>query len=204
MGFFARVRHGAGIIVAIIVGAALAAGVAVAAAAAPPYATEAAITSLTFVDDLVESGRSTQLSGEWALPDDPATPAGFTVDLPEGLQGLSDAFDLLDPDGEPMGSCVVTATQIVCDIDADYIAAHPRSLRGTFDFWATVTTTVTQDTTTTYDFGDVEDTVTVTPPTAPAPRTAPSPADRTTSTASTTARTTRSSGRSRSRPRPPA
>ncbi|CAI9390148.1 hypothetical protein [Microbacterium sp. T2.11-28] len=169
MGLRMRVRRTAAVVAAMVAGGTLAVGMAAVAAAAPPYATEAEITAVTFVDETVQSGRSTELTGEWALPDDPAAPAGFTVDLPDGLRGLADAFDLRAPDGSAMGSCVVTATQIVCDIDADYIATHPRDLHGTFGFWAQVTTQVTEATETTYDFGDVEGTITVTPPASGCP-----------------------------------
>lgn len=169
MSLLMHVRRTAAVVAAMVAGGALAVGVVSVAAAAPPYATEAEVTAVTFVDETVESGRSTELTGEWALPDDPASPAGFTVDLPEGLRGLTDAFDLLAPDGTPMGSCVVTATQIVCDIDADYIAANPRDLHGTFGFWVEVTTFVSESTETTYDFGDVDGTITVTPPESSCP-----------------------------------
>ena len=161
------IRAGGVLLGALLAAGALLAGAltgAGAATAAPPYATEAEVTAISFTDDAVQSGRSARLSGEWALPDDPAAPAGFTVELPAGLQGLSDAFDLLDPDGVAMGACTVTVSRIVCDIDAAYIAAHPLGLHGSFDFWATVTTQVSASTETTYDFGDVEATVTVTPP----------------------------------------
>ncbi len=142
-------------------------GLAPAAAAAPPYATDATLTSLEFTQSTVTSGSDARLDGAWSLPDDPATPAGFSVTLPAGLQGLSDSFNLLDPDGVVMGSCVVTATALNCDIDDDYVAANPRNLQGTFNFWATVTTTVTEATEVTYDFGDVSSTVTVVPPDGP-------------------------------------
>lgn len=82
--------------VGLIAGAALGA---TAASAAPPYATTATITSLTFDEKTVASGSTTSLSGTWSLPDNAATPAGFAVDLPAGLQGRTDSFSLLDPKG---------------------------------------------------------------------------------------------------------
>lgn len=157
-------RHGMKALVAIVAGAAVAVTAFSVAQAAPPYATEATLSSVSFVEDTIESGERAEIAGAWSLPDNPATPAGFTVDLPDGLSGLSDEFDLLDPDGVVMGHCDVTATQIVCDVDADYIAEHPRNLRGTFTFWAEVETEVTETRDITYDFGDAEATVTVTPP----------------------------------------
>lgn len=136
----------------------------VVAQAAPPYATEATITSIDFRQSTVESGELAQLDGAWSLPDNPTAPAGFVVNLPEGLQGYADDFPLLAPDGvTEMGQCTVTATQIICDIDSDYIADHPLNLSGTFNFWAEVTTEVTEDEEVTYDFDDTSTTVTVTP-----------------------------------------
>ncbi|WP_157502267.1 DUF5979 domain-containing protein [Leucobacter celer] len=138
-------------------------GAATAASAAPPYETDATLTSMEFAQSTVQSGSSARIDGAWSLPNNPTTPAGFVVDLPAGLQGLTDSFPLLNPDGDAMGSCTVTATQLFCDIDSDYIAANPLNLSGTFFFWATVTTTVTEATEITYDFGDVSGSVTVTP-----------------------------------------
>ncbi len=134
-----------------------------AAVAAEPRATEATLTKIAFVDEQVRSGSNAQLSGEWSLPDNPTTPAGFTVPLPAALQGLSDAFALLDPAGAAMGQCVVTDTAIECEFDSAYLAAHPQNLRGTFTFWVSVTTEVTDTTTVTYNFGSVAATTTVTP-----------------------------------------
>lgn len=136
---------------------------ATAATAAPPYATEATLTAIDFTENQVASGSDAQLTGSWSLPDNAPTPAGFVVDLPTGLQGLTDAFPLLDPDGETMGQCTVNATQIVCDLDSAYLAEHPRNVSGTFNFWAKVTTVVTTNTETTYNFAGAEATVIVTP-----------------------------------------
>jgi len=134
-----------------------------AAAAAPPYATEATLTSVEFTESTVASGSAAELAGAWSLDDFAETPAGFVVDLPAGLQGLADAFPLLDSADEPMGQCIVDAAQIVCDLDSAYLAEHPQNVSGTFFFWATVETSVTENTETTYDFGGTEATVVVTP-----------------------------------------
>lgn len=145
----------------------LAFGGASAASAAPPYVTEATITSIDFVNDVVQSGTDAELMGTWSLPDNPSTPAGFTVALPAELQGLSDTFQLLDPLGDPMGDCVVTATEIVCDFDEAYLLAHPRNLAGSFNFWANIRTVVTETAETPYVIGGHEVTVTVTPAAGP-------------------------------------
>lgn len=142
----------------------LALGNGTAAVAAPPYATEADITSIEFVEQEVPSGSDAELSGTWALPDNPTAPAGFVVDLPPELQGLSDAFPLLDPSGVAMGQCVVEATQIVCDFDAAYLESHPRNLSGDFTFWANIRDVVTEDSEKTYVIDGQDVTVVVTPP----------------------------------------
>ena len=147
-------------IVGGIVGALLAP---VVATAAPPYTTSAAVSSLAFTEKAVASGTKAELTGTWSLPDNPVAPAGFVVDLPEDLRGLPDAFPLLDADGQEAGSCVATATQLVCDIDSTYLQEHPVGLSGGFSFWVTVTTEVTETTTVTYDFGDVTAAVDVKP-----------------------------------------
>ncbi|MCW3492792.1 DUF5979 domain-containing protein [Microbacterium sp. SSM24] len=162
------VRRGTAAALAALLGFAAAVAGAGAAQAAPPYATEATITSMAFAQSTVQSGSLAELQGTWSLPDDPETPAGFVVPLPEGLQGNADAFSLLAPDGvTEMGHCTVTETQIVCDFDAAYLAEHPRGLSGTFDFWARVTTTVTQATEVTYDLDGVSAAITVTPAACP-------------------------------------
>lgn len=150
-------------------GAVLALTAVTAAHAAPPYETEATLTDVSFVSQTVESGKRTELVGSWSLPNNPSTPAGFVVDLPAELSGLTDSFDLRDPSGEVMGHCVVTKTQVVCDIDSDYIADHPRNLKGSFGFWVDVKTEVTESTDVTYDFGEVDASITVTPPPGPCP-----------------------------------
>lgn len=147
----------------LIAAAAVAVAAPLAASAAPPYATEAKLDSVAFVESAITSGTKAELSGRWSLPDNPQTPAGFVVDLPDDLRGLPDAFPLLDSDGTAAGNCVTTATQLVCDFDSAYLGTHPRGLSGGFSFWATVTTEVTEQTTVTYDFGDAQATVDVRP-----------------------------------------
>ena len=144
--------------------AALVLGTATVASAAPPYQSEADITSLAFTSQTVQSGSSAQLEGTWSLPDTPATPAGFAIALPAELAGRTGSFPLTDAAGATMGRCTVTTTQLYCDLDSAYVAAHPLDLHGTFDFWVTVKTTVDHDTTKTYDVGGTPVTTTVTPP----------------------------------------
>lgn len=132
--------------------AAIAGGIsaAVPASAAAEYTTNATIDGLRFTSQTVTSGSAAELSGTWSLPDSPTTPAGFVVDLPPELQGRSDGFPLLAPDGSAMGRCTVSSTQLDCAVDSAYVAAHPNDLHGSFSFWVTVETTTESATPTTY------------------------------------------------------
>lgn len=164
MKVFGRARGRKTLLAAVVIGTVAAGGViGASASAAPPYETEASLTAVTFAQETVVSGANAKLTGQWSLPDGARTPAGFVVDLPEGLQGLKDSFDLVDPHDETMGRCVVTMTQIICDLDSAYLAAHPRNVKGEFAFWAEVTTDVSTGTHVTYDFDGIEATVKVEP-----------------------------------------
>ncbi|MFS2076176.1 collagen binding domain-containing protein [Curtobacterium sp. CT11-133] len=145
--------------------AAIAAGIsaAVPASAAAEYTTNATIDGLRFTSQTVTSGSAAELSGTWSLPDSPTTPAGFVVDLPPELQGRSDGFPLLAPDGSAMGRCTVSSTQLDCAVDSAYVAAHPNDLHGSFSFWVTVETTTESATPTTYQVGGTAVTTTVEP-----------------------------------------
>lgn len=139
-------------------------GIAAAADAAPPYATEATVSDIRFTSTEATSGSQAAIQADWSLPDNPATPAGFSVPLPTELQGRTDAFPLTDSAGAVAGQCTVTATELYCDIDSAYIRSHPLDLHGTFQFWVTVLTQVSQSTPTTYTVDGQATTVTVTPP----------------------------------------
>ena len=94
-----RARRSLSAAVVAVMGAVLALTAVTAAHAAPPYETEATLTDVSFVSQTVESGKRTELTGSWSLPNNPSTPAGFVVDLPAELSGLTDSFDLRDPSG---------------------------------------------------------------------------------------------------------
>ncbi len=133
------------------------------ATAAPPYETTATLDSVEFASETVTSGSAASLSATWSLPDNPTTPVGVVIPLPPELQGRTDNFPMISDDGETMGHCWVTGTQVYCDIDDAYVEANPVGLHGTVSFRAGVTTEVTETTEKTYDFGDVSATVTVEP-----------------------------------------
>ncbi|GMA32066.1 DUF5979 domain-containing protein [Litorihabitans aurantiacus] len=159
-------RTGAGLALTAAMTASLGAAVTGTAAAAPPYATEASVSDVAFTSQEVTTGTLAEIRASWSLPDDPTSPAGFTLPLPPDLTGLPDAFDVLDPAGEPMGSCDVTNQEVVCDLDPTYLAEHPRNITGTVAFWARVETRVSEATSTTFTFDDQDATVTVLPGTA--------------------------------------
>lgn len=127
---------------ALIAGALTVLGLAAAptaAFAAGDYATNATISDVTFAKTEITDGQRNELSGKWSLPNNPSTPAGFTLVLPEGLQGREDNFDLKVPGSdEVMGKCEVTKTELDCSIDDAYVAKNPRNLKGTFTFWASI------------------------------------------------------------------
>ncbi len=135
------------------------------AAAAPPYLTQATLTDLAFASDTVQSGSAAELTAKWSLPDAPATPAGFTIDLPPDLEGRGDTF-LITAKDDPsvtIATCVATATQLQCDFDAAYLAGHPRDLKGDVSFWVAVNYSVETEQEHTFTVGGVELPVTVTP-----------------------------------------
>ncbi|MCB8045172.1 hypothetical protein JM654_16430 [Microbacterium oxydans] len=81
-------RIGAAAVV-LVAAAAGAIAAPVAASAAPPYTTEAKVDSVAFTESAVTSGTKAELTGRWSLPDNPVSPAGFVVDLPDDLRGTA-------------------------------------------------------------------------------------------------------------------
>ena len=130
--------------------------------AEPPYTTTATIENLKFTEGTVTAGRSAELTGTWSLPDDPKSPAGFVVGLPAALSGAPDKFNLTSPSGDTVGSCTVTNTQLNCDFNEAYLAANPKGLSGTFNFWVRVDENITKTTEKTYTFDNVNGSTTVT------------------------------------------
>lgn len=152
-----------GLLLTLLIGA-------VPANAAPSYQTQGVVTGVDFVAESTQSGSRAQISADWKLADDPTPPAGFVLALPPELQGRTDSFPVLDDEGVEMGRCSVTATEIRCDLDADYLAANPRDIGGSVTFWVTVKTEVSETTEVSYDFGEVEATTTITPAPGPCSR----------------------------------
>ena len=62
------------------------------------------------------------------------TPVAGTFMLPDGLVGQNGSIVLTAPDGEPNGRCTITATQVDCYLDDDYVLANPEDMEGWFRF----------------------------------------------------------------------
>lgn len=134
------------------------------AQAAPPFAQEARIDSIEFVTSQVQNRGFAELKAKWSLPDSPSTPAGFTLSLPDPLVGRGETFSLIAEDThQPMAECVVTADLLTCEFDSDYLASHPKNLRGDVFFWVRVDVEVEESVETSFDIENHEVTITVTP-----------------------------------------
>lgn len=135
------------------------------ATAAPDggYTTEATITSADFSVEEITEGWKARLDLTWALPDNPATPAGMIINLPDELVAADQSFNLLDPVGDVMGSCVVASGVADCSFDTDYLEAHPRNISGTFYLWVDVKVNVSETTEMSYTLGGATATIQVNP-----------------------------------------
>ncbi|MBK0421578.1 hypothetical protein JD292_05780 [Leucobacter sp. CSA2] len=137
-----------------------------AAMAAPPYATTATVTNIQFVNNTVTSGSSAEMTADWTLPDNPSSPAGFTIALPPELAGRGDTFTIKAQDtGATIATCVAQPTQLVCDFDSAYISDNSRNLKGNVNFWVKVNKTVTQTQEETFEVGGQTVKVNVSPST---------------------------------------
>lgn len=72
--------------------------------------------------------QSTQvLNITWHATESPAEPVvRVEFDLPEGLRGVADSFDIGN------GTCTVTESHVSCVVDDDYVLANPLNVRGEF------------------------------------------------------------------------
>ena len=135
------------------------------AAAAGPYTTDATLTNIAFVNTEVTSGSDAQLSAQWSLPNNPTTPAGFTLPLGEGIAGRGETFQSRAQDDPTtiIANCVAKTNQIECDFVDSYLEANPLGLRGTVNFWVRVTEEVTTTTEHTFRVGSATATIVVNP-----------------------------------------
>ena len=124
------------------------------------------IDNVTFVNSVVEDGDRTSMKVSWSISDTATNPVAVTVQMPEGLVGYSDRFDMVGPGGVTAGECVVSATAITCTVDEAFINSNPKNVKG--EFWFDVRTDLKNDETTDhiFDFGGNEVPVTVEPDTS--------------------------------------
>ena len=162
-------RLGRGLAAAATTALLVVAGGVGAAMAAPPYVTEATVTDIQFVKTEIRSGSHVEMTANWKLPDNPTSPAGFTIDLTPGeLSGRGDTFQITAEDsGAVIANCVATATQVQCDFDEGYITENPRNLSGNVHFWVRVDKQVTDTSEEHLTVGEVTIPITVTPPGGP-------------------------------------
>lgn len=152
-------------VVAAVGAAALLLGGAVAANAAPPYTTNGTVSDIKFVTDSGVDGQLTQLTANWTLPDNPTSPAGFTIALPPELEGNTDTFTITAQDtGAVIATCVATKTQLECDFDPAYLASHRTNLNGNVYFWVKINDHVDQTETHNYNINGETVPFTINPP----------------------------------------
>ncbi|MFF8818063.1 DUF5979 domain-containing protein [Leucobacter sp. NPDC015123] len=150
-------------VLALILSALVVFGVVVAAPAPAHAASEVQIDNVAFETDTVADGSRQSLHVDWSIPAKATNPVTLSVDLPPGMTGSPDQFDMKGPGGVTAGTCVVTTTNITCTVDPDFIQANPYGVSGSF--WFDVRIDVRNDTTTehTFDFGGQSVPVTVEP-----------------------------------------
>lgn len=88
------------------------------------------IDDVSFRNDSFPDGSRQTLDVKWTIPSTATNPVILTLDLPEGLQGYSDKFDMIGPDGEVAGTCTVSAAQVVCTVDPAFIDENPEDVSG--------------------------------------------------------------------------
>ncbi|WP_158297163.1 DUF5979 domain-containing protein [Zhihengliuella sp. ISTPL4] len=97
-----------------------------------------AVTGITIIEpkDSVAVGDTLSLEASWAAPAGAQPGDTFSVDFPQAplLAGIASTFDMRDPDGATIGSCVVSEAGIACTL-SDYVSTHA-NVQGTVRFQA--------------------------------------------------------------------
>lgn len=129
------------------------------------------IDDLTFVTqtgvpiDGFEDGTKQWLAVDMSIPGEAQAPVSGTINLPGELLGQPETIILYAPDGTPNGTCRVAATSVFCELDDDYVTAHPDEMSGSFRFEVKVTVGNTEDIVTKFPIEDSwTNDVTITPP----------------------------------------
>ena len=98
------------------------------ASAAQAADTPTQVDSVQFTGGTTFQDQSTrQLSVDWHATESPAEPTvRVEFDIPEGLHGIPDTFDIGN------GSCTVTSTHVSCVVDDAYVTSNPLNVHGSF------------------------------------------------------------------------
>lgn len=99
------------------------------------YKSQAKIDSIEFDSEGITNTWRTEMKGTWSLPDNPATPAGVVVSLPDSLKPVDGTTFPMNAEDGKAGECTVRGQKLDCAIDEDYIKQHPRKIEGTFALW---------------------------------------------------------------------
>ncbi|MBK0419912.1 hypothetical protein JD276_12810 [Leucobacter sp. CSA1] len=124
------------------------------------------ITSVDFQNEEFTDGSRQQINVDWTVDGTAENPVTVSIDLPEGLQGYTDRFDMIGADGEVAGECVVSTDRIDCVVDPEYVNSHPRNMSGSFFFFVDVRLGNDETVEHEFVFGSFTTSVTVTPPTS--------------------------------------
>lgn len=120
--------------------------------------------SIAFENEEFAGGSRQEIAVAWHVDGEAQAPLNVIIPLPEDLRGYSDRFTATGPGGVALGECTVSATQVVCAIDEDYIAQNPLQVSGTFTFLVDVNLYNTTEIERTFTFGEFEaPPVTITP-----------------------------------------
>ncbi|MBC9937634.1 MULTISPECIES: DUF5979 domain-containing protein [unclassified Leucobacter] len=133
-------------------------------AAAPAQAAEGApaITEVAFDSSTVQNRQTTWINAKWEIPAKAVAPARIVLPLPAELQGNTDSFPMMNGQ-DPIGTCVVTKTEVVCSVDDTFISENSFKVKGGIRFEVTVN--VAEGTTgdKNFEFGNLSATVSIQP-----------------------------------------
>lgn len=106
-----------------------------------------AVTGITVTNDTattpVKSFEQLTVTADWNVPDNSSPGDTFSLTLPAELEGLTDSFALENDAGEAFGTCVVSASDVVCTL-TDLVTTKPLSVGGSLFFSAKFTDQVVE------------------------------------------------------------
>ena len=118
---------------------------------------EGEITHAEFQNTTITDGSYQRLDIRWEADASGATGVKLEIAFPAGLSSYDTSFRIFEGGGAGVdaGECVVSATGAVCTLDPVYVAGHQRHLTGTFHLNVLVHLQTTEETTKTFEIGDV-------------------------------------------------